>query len=326
MTLQREFLLLFLLTPIVLSHETGTENTLLLGGDTILQISTTSMELVTDTGVCTPKLPPIPVGRQSAAAVLIDRKILYCGGIDRGDSGHYGGYHGSCHSYQLGGGERTYWKEEPGMVSVRSEFSLSLVGNTVYAIGGRYQDTVESYTEEGGWKLEEDMVMDKYRSSHCSIVWDQDIVILGGEHRSGPFNSVQAIDTSNKTVGWRSMESMETPRYGHGCHVSTYEGHTGILVAGGWGSGNYVRQVEFYRYNNNSWIQLGSLVTPRYHHSVTVVSGNLVVAGGLNGNDEPLSSIEYFNISNSEWNVGNYLKVGRFGHSSVGVPVKLLDC
>ena len=118
-----------------------------------------------------------------------------------------------------------------------------------------------------------------------------------------------SIDISNKTVGWRSLGSMETPRYGHGCHVWTYEGQTGILVAGGWGSGNYVSFVEFYRYNNNSWIELGSLVTPRYHHSVTVVSGNLVVAGGLNGNDEPLSSIEYFNISNSEWNVGNYLKV-----------------
>ena len=84
MTLQREFLLLFLLSPNVLSHVTGSENTLLLGGDTILQISTSSMELVTDSGVCTPKIPPIPVGRQSAAAVLIDRKILYCGGIDRG--------------------------------------------------------------------------------------------------------------------------------------------------------------------------------------------------------------------------------------------------
>merc|ERR1712002_975206 len=164
----------------------------------------TSMELITDTGVCTPKLPPIPVGRHSAAAVLIDRKILYCGGSD-GLS-----YQRSCHSYQLGGGD-TQWEEEPGMVTARGYFSLSLVGDdTVYATGGNYLGTVESYTEEGGWKMEEDMVMDKYRYEHCSIVWGQDIVILGGAYGGTVSNSVQAIDTSNKPAGWRSMESMGT--------------------------------------------------------------------------------------------------------------------
>merc|ERR1712215_585737 len=101
MTLHSEFLLLVLLTPSVLGlestcEETHTVNTLLLGGRTDTEEYTTSMEVITSTGVCTPKLPPIPVPRQYAGAVLIHSKILHCGGYG---SDHK--YHGSCNSYEL---------------------------------------------------------------------------------------------------------------------------------------------------------------------------------------------------------------------------------
>merc|ERR1719481_2542708 len=126
MTLHSEFLLLVLLTPSGLSlestyEETHTVNTLLLGGLTDTEGYSTSMEVITSTGVCTPKLPPIPLGRYSAAAVLINSKILYCGG-----GGERYSYR-SCNSYELGGGN-TVWREEPGMVRTRSYFSLSLAG------------------------------------------------------------------------------------------------------------------------------------------------------------------------------------------------------
>ena len=135
--------------PLDQCKETHPVNTLLLGGTTETGGFSTSMEVITSTGVCTPKLPPIPVGRTHASAVLIHNKLLYCGGYNR-DAMR------SCHSYQLGEGE-TVWREEPQMVHTRGYFSLSLVGDTVYAVGGagdKYEDTVESYTEEGGWTLE----------------------------------------------------------------------------------------------------------------------------------------------------------------------------
>merc|ERR1719481_306256 len=108
MTLHSEFLLLVLLTPSGLSlestyEETHTVNTLLLGGYTDTEGYSTSMEVITSTGVCTPKLPPIPVGRSYAGAVLIHSKILYCGGLDE----RY--VYRSCNSYELGGGS-TVWR------------------------------------------------------------------------------------------------------------------------------------------------------------------------------------------------------------------------
>merc|ERR1711962_1016275 len=100
MTLHNQILLLFFLTPGVLClestctsgpgyppldqcKETHAVNTLLLGGRTKTEDYSTSMEVITSTGVCTPKLPPIPVARHGygARAVLIHNKLLYCGGL-----------------------------------------------------------------------------------------------------------------------------------------------------------------------------------------------------------------------------------------------------
>merc|ERR1712002_479915 len=159
MTLHSQFLLLVLLTPNGFSLESTCEephtvNTILLGGGTETEGITGSMEVITSTGVCTPKLPPIPVKRLYAGAVLIHSKLLYCGGSVSDDAKWS---QRSCHSYELGGGD-TEWREEPHMVKERAYLSLSFVGQTAYAVGGVNfdgdHDTVESYTEEGGWRLE----------------------------------------------------------------------------------------------------------------------------------------------------------------------------
>merc|ERR1719228_815647 len=113
--------------------------------------------------------------------------------------------------------------------------------------------------------------MDKWRYGHCSVVRETEIIILGGKYGSySPSRSVQSINTY-KPEGWKSMESMKTPRYGHGCIVWTFD-QTGIVIAGGWNGGS-LASVEFYSYSEDTWIQLGSLLTSRDYHSVTAVSG-----------------------------------------------------
>merc|ERR1711955_164933 len=112
---------------------------------------------------------------------------------------------------------------------------------------------------------------------------------------------------------------MKTPRYGHGCTVWTFD-QTGIVIAGGLGDSGLLASVEFYSYSEDTWIQLGSLVTPRKWHSVTAVSGMLVVSGGRNINIESLSSVEYYNGTRSEWEVLTNLTEGRENHCGVSVP------
>merc|ERR1712126_432892 len=102
------------------------------------------------------------------------------------------------------------------MVHARSVFSLSVVSDITYAVGGwgggdLYHDTVESYTEEGGWTLEGEMRMDKWRAEHCTVVMNSSLVVTGGGYGSSPY-SVDVIDTNNVSAGWSSMESMKTGR------------------------------------------------------------------------------------------------------------------
>merc|ERR1711962_1434001 len=234
--------------PVDQCEETHTVNTLLLGGNTDTEEYTTSMEVITSTGVCTPKLPPIPVGRWAAAAVLIHNKILHCGGSGPGKS------QGSCNSYQLGVGD-TVWREEPGMVHTRYYFSLSLVGQTIYAVGGLGggEDTVESYTEEVGWTLEGEMRMDKWRAWHCTVVMESSLVVIGGNYGPSPYSSsVDVIDTNNVSAGWSSLESMKTGRRAHGCDVWTHGDNPGFVVAGGDSNSEYLGSVEFYSYRDRS--------------------------------------------------------------------------
>merc|ERR1712126_566046 len=85
--------------------------------------------------------------------------------------------------------EETLCGDEPPMVRRRSYFSLSVVGHTVFAVCGQedrevYHDTVESYTEEAGWRMEEEMRMDTGRWLHCSIVIDTSLVVIGGNNGS----------------------------------------------------------------------------------------------------------------------------------------------
>merc|ERR1711962_488254 len=120
---------------------------------------------------------------------------------------------------------------------------------------------------------------------------------------------------------------MKTERAAHGCDVWTHEDNTGFLVAGGYNF-NYsevLGSVEFYSYRDHSWIQLGSLVTPRGSHSVSTVNGMLVVSGGDNYGHLTFD-VEYFNVTSGEWEVLTNLREGRYDHSGVSVPAKLLDC
>ena len=119
------------------------------------------------------------------------------------------------------------------------------------------------------------------------------------------------------------MESMKTPRWGHECTVWTFD-QPGIVIAGGWGDSGYLASVEFYSYSEDTWIQLGSLLTPRAFHSVTTVNGMLVVSGG--NNFGLVTSVEYYNGTRSEWEVLTNLTEGRFYPSGVSAPAKLVDC
>ena len=289
-----------------------TQATLLLGGRTPEDSYTTALELITDKGVFTPAMPPLPSGRYGGSAVLVDSTILFCGGYN-------GEFLRTCQTFLLS--NKGTWEEGSSMRDRRTEFGLALVGDTVYATGGENSPTsVESLVLGGEWKEEEGMVLRSERYGHCSVALGNLLLLIGGFTSSRSYSSsVEAYDTSTSSP-WTSLASMTRPREWLACHVGHLEGRGGVYVTGGYDQGAGVDTVEFYTAGLDSWRVLASMTTGRYQHSLTMIGGAMVVAGGHPGF---ITSVETLNIT---WSKTTNLQIGRYNHAALTISNKILKC
>ena len=289
--------------------------TLLLGGfptsDDDFDDYTTSIQMITEDSVCTPDIPKLPVRREMASGELIGSKVYYCGGYFSSDTP---GVKSTCHSYLLGG-ESLSWKEEPSMIFSRHSFSLTAVNEQLFATGGLgdldYHHSVESFSPNGGWQVEDQMQLSQYRVYHCAASLGSWLVVIGGCVGETPASSssVEAFDTSllieGDTGAWWPLASMLEPRRAHTCNTGEFKGQHGIFVTGGLDSGNQpVNTVEFYLASADRWRSIASMANARYYHSTTMVGGNIVVAGG----GPSYQTVELFN--GSQWLETSRLKYG----------------
>ena len=301
-------------------------HTLVLGGETDDADYSTSVELVTPDLVCSPKMDPLPVGREQPQAAMLGSKVFYCGGFEYQDISK------SCHSYDLDA-EDEGWREEASMVFPRRSFSLTAVGDMIFAIGGEGSSysphsSVEVFSQEAGWRQDPKLTMGAAKQDHCSADMGSWLYTTGGilEEMSEKYvsNLVEAYDTSSTSATtWVRMASMIEQRYGHGCHSGVFSGEEGIFVAGGSGdSGDYLDTAEFYFALSNRWQMIGALNTARKYSPMTMVGDNVVLSGGRNPSF--LTSVETWN--GSSWDELNNLKVGRKAHAAVSIEAGKLKC
>ena len=162
------------------------------------------------------------------------------------------------------------------------------------------------------------------RFHHCAVALGSLLVVLGGlvGDIGETSSTVQAFDTERASddPGWFFLSRMSTPRAGLACHTGDFAGQLGIYVAGGHTEAGVLDTVEFYTANMESWQNLGRLNTARSFHSLSIVNGQMVVAGG----DNEIASIEVFD--GTSWIQMESLKVGRDHHAAVSIPENLLLC
>ena len=308
--------------------------TLVLGGITSCESYSTSVELITDNTTCSPQMEQLPVARRFAAAAVLGSRIFYCGGYD-------GQYHRSCHSNDLGvdddgGILHPGWQEEESMVVERGRcgFSVAADENTLLASGGKSNEgplsSVEVFTPEAGWRLEPKLEMASTKYEHCSVVIGTLIYTIGGvldgTSTSDISNMVEAYDTSLNSC-WIKKASMKERRYGHGCHVGVFEGQEGIFVAGGRDeNGGFLASAEFYNPAEDAW-QVASnwfLNKGRAYFPMSMVGERLIVSGGADNDNNPLTSVEAWD--GTSWVELTSLKMGRKYHAAVTVMAGKLSC
>ena len=311
-------------------RHTELQQTLLLGGKTADStssiVATNTIDLITPNKTCTPDMAPLPVACYGAAAVVLDSTIFYCGGYNDEETP---AYHATCYSYILGHGSDG-WHQEDSMNYNRRYFSMSVVGDTIYALGGLgdyterdYHSTVEYFTRHQGWLVADKMTMGGYRAYHCSVVMGSRLVVIGGVVGGGlGFDSVQyydTADTNNNT--WVKMEPLIQARYAHGCQVGQLEKHEGIFVSGGSiDPSSPLSSVEFYVASVDHWRSLGAMQAARDFHSLTIVGGQLVAAGGYN----QLASVE--TMVGGNWVHSYNLSVARDYHAAVTIHNTYITC
>lgn len=131
------------------------------------------------------------------------------------------------------------WTQLPNMPRARDHFHAAVVGNRLYAIGGR-QGGVPDYLNAvipqvdvfdltaGTWStLAPASNLPTPRAGVGVAVIGQEIVVIGGEGNGKAWNTVEALDTT--TGKWRTLPPMPTARHGIQAAVC----NNGIYIAGG---------------------------------------------------------------------------------------------
>ena len=209
----------------------------------------------------------------------------------------------------------------------RAYFSLTAIGDQLYGIGGRGNEnqravahnTIESFNQQDGWKIEDEMELPSTRFGHCSAAVEHKIFIIGGRVGGSINDSVMAFDTTASS-GWVSRRSMLEARTYHGCHVGQYEQADGIYVAGGYNTA-FLTAVEFYSVDMDIWRTLKPMTSARAYHSLTLVNGQIVAAGGTS----LMATVETFNQTGG-WQQTNNLKTGREDQAALSFPAGMLSC
>lgn len=208
------------------------------------------------------------------------------------------------------------WSTIAPMNTERCRFSLNLVGNYLYAIGG---STEMEYHEEGSCTCERyDPTTDtweniaslpEYRTQHAGAAYENKdnnkwLFVSGGIDKDVVLPSVCYYDTMFDT--WWPCQPMLTPRADH---VMIRIGHK-IYVCGGWNEDPETRTrvlvntIDVYDVLHNEWHEVTHVPTPRHHAGIIGINEKIYFIGGFHNDasfDRDTAAIECYDITTNTW-------------------------
>ena len=139
------------------------------------------------------------------------------------------------------------------------------------------------------------------------------LVSVGGLHLGCPVASGERYNLY--TDEWLPIEDMPTFRYG----IAVTQFHGQIYCLGGFGSAKYLRTVETYDPEENTWTIQAPMLVPRKYFGATCLGGKLYSLGGSNS-QRRLKSVECYVPYENQWTFVSpmlsprmYLAVGTLG-------------
>jgi N-acetylneuraminic acid mutarotase len=126
---------------------------------------------------------------------------------------------------------------------------------------------------------------------------------------------------------WSATGSLTTARYGHTATLLT---NGTLLVVGGYGpvagaEGGITGQgvlasAEIYNPSTGTWTTTGSMTSPRYYHSATLLPNGMVLVAGGNGLGPTLNSAEIYDPVAGTWTLTGTMTTTRMAHTATLLP------
>lgn len=194
------------------------------------------------------------------------------------------------------------WDSFDDLDSDRTGLASAVLSGQVFALGGASESgtfftTCETYDPgEEEWDLYPEWTLNPGRASFGTATAGGAIYTAGGFSQFGPIATVERYDLGN---GATELAPLSSPR-GRVALVHTGGALGGDLFAiGGEGANGVLDTVERYSIEQNAWVPVASLATPRAGAVAAYIDGAIYVVGGEDGVGNALRTVEVFGLTTS---------------------------
>ncbi|MGX4282604.1 MULTISPECIES: Kelch repeat-containing protein [unclassified Bacillus (in: firmicutes)] len=193
---------------------------------------------------------------------------------------------------------------------------LSALLTTTASVEAQNADQTEVKTWEGKEDLPKEL------SLFSTAVIDGKIYVIGGNNNGKVQNQIYVYDP--KQNKWIEKVSMNEGREGAAIAVVDHK----IYVIGGYGEDNsgsktYLKTVEVYDINTDSWTKGIELPKPLTGSSATVIGKDIYLIGGFNPSEGPTSNTYIYNTDTKTWSEKSSLPIPLRALSTATVKEKI---
>ena len=207
------------------------------------------------------------------------------------------------------------WMKHPGELPYSCQNHQTVVyQQRIIHIGGYNQDERRRSDMISELRLTSPCTMKKLcqmpepRSCHGAQIFEDKVMILGGESGKRNFNTVLEIDVNK-------IECKKMPHLSH-CfsRMATVCWRNQVVVLGGCNEREKaLNDVFMYDCKTGKTTALPSMLEKRSRCCAVITGDTIVVMGGDNEKDESLSSVECFTIGGSAWEYLPPMNKARYG-------------
>lgn len=156
--------------------------------------------------------------------------------------------------------------------------------------------------------------MSQARQGHtATALTNGKVLIVGGDAGGASLGSVELYDPASDT--WTGVGDLDTGRSGH---TATELSNGNVLIVGGYfgdvnlGPVTPSSNAALFDPSTNSLTVITGPTVARFHHSATrLLSGQVLVAGGVAGNQATTKTVEIFDPSTNGWSTVAPLSTAR---------------